>query len=152
MSQKGKLKPCPFCGHAGFAGKHKYYSKKNIVRCGSDGGDLCPLFPSTGTIEKEELPNAIKAWNRRVAFEPDSPVDKLVTALEDAVTNMGHDAVEGVGEWETGMHCGLEDRGITDRYEACRYGHDVALEKVQEWIIDGLTEALAAYRKAEKEK
>lgn len=33
--------------------------------------------------------------------------------------------------------CGLEDRGITDRYEACRYGFDKAIDQVAE-IIDGI--------------
>lgn len=39
---------------------------------------------------------------------------------------------------EQGMGCGLEDRGITDRYEAMRYGWDQALERVAE-RIDGYT-------------
>lgn len=30
---------------------------------------------------------------------------------------------------EEGMGCGLEDRGITDRYEACRYGFDCAVDE-----------------------
>ncbi|HLV84205.1 MAG TPA: hypothetical protein VKY62_10555 [Devosia sp.] len=35
---------------------------------------------------------------------------------------------------EQGMGCGLEDRNITDRYEAMRYGWDEALERVAENI------------------
>ena len=35
---------------------------------------------------------------------------------------------------EHAMGCGLEDRGITDRYEAMRYGWDEALEKAWEAI------------------
>lgn len=31
---------------------------------------------------------------------------------------------------EQAMGCGLEDKGITDRYEACRYGFDQAVEMV----------------------
>ncbi|MGZ4968071.1 MAG: hypothetical protein ACXV8O_01530 [Methylobacter sp.] len=31
---------------------------------------------------------------------------------------------------EQGMGCGLEDRNITDRYEAMRYGWDCALDAV----------------------
>lgn len=33
---------------------------------------------------------------------------------------------------EQGMGCGLEDRGITDRYQAMRYGWDEAIERVAE--------------------
>ena len=35
---------------------------------------------------------------------------------------------------EQAMGCGLEDRGITDRYEAMRYGWDEALERAWEAI------------------
>ena len=39
-------------------------------------------------------------------------------------------------EWpeyhEQGMGCGLEDRCITDRYEAMRYGWECALDRVDE--------------------
>lgn len=34
------------------------------------------------------------------------------------------------------MGCGLEDRGITDRYEACRHGFECALERVGGAIED----------------
>lgn len=33
---------------------------------------------------------------------------------------------------DSGMGCGLEDRGITDRYEAMRHGWECALERVAE--------------------
>jgi hypothetical protein len=52
-----------------------------------------------------------------------------------------------LGEWEAfrsgfenlsyhyeGMGCGIEDRGITDRYAACEHGWDCAMERVAEWI------------------
>ena len=35
-----------------------------------------------------------------------------------------------------GMGCGLEDRGITDRYEAMRYGWDCAIDAMAERIPD----------------
>ncbi len=68
--------------------------------------------------------------------------ERLKAALWAAVNQMNSDPLNANGEWETGMFCGLEDVDITDRYMACRYGYDRALEKVQEWIIDGLVEAL----------
>lgn len=36
---------------------------------------------------------------------------------------------------EEGMGCGLEDRGITDRYEACYYGWNEAMERVYGEVI-----------------
>lgn len=41
------------------------------------------------------------------------------------------------------MGCGLEDRGIKDRYDAMRYGWDSAVERVAE-RINGFVESLAA--------
>ncbi|HDU5733488.1 TPA: hypothetical protein RFV79_001275 [Klebsiella pneumoniae] len=34
-----------------------------------------------------------------------------------------------------GMGCGLEDLGITDRYDACRYGWDEAMERIYGEVI-----------------
>jgi hypothetical protein len=39
-----------------------------------------------------------------------------------------------------GMGCGLEDRGITDRYDACRYGWDEAMERVYGEVIPNTEE------------
>lgn len=36
-------------------------------------------------------------------------------------------------QWQ-GMGCGLEDRGITDRYEACHYGFQEAIARCHEMI------------------
>lgn len=39
-----------------------------------------------------------------------------------------------------GMGCGLEDRGITDRYEAMQYGWDEAIERCASEVIDPIFE------------
>lgn len=51
---------------------------------------------------------------------------------------------------ELGMGCGLEDRNITDRYEAMRYGWDKALDRVAE-IIDDLGPLYEAPQTAEQQ-
>lgn len=68
---------------------------------------------------------------------------ELLEELQQAVETMQGDPVQGVGEWQSGLFCGLEDRGITDRYEACQHGYNKALDRVQEWIIDGMDNAIA---------
>ncbi len=60
-----KLKPCPFCKHAGYAGQHTHSLGKFIVRCGSSG-ENCPFFPSSGPIDNKDLNEYIKVWNRRL--------------------------------------------------------------------------------------
>lgn len=48
-----------------------------------------------------------------------------------------------------GMGCGIEDRGIADRYEAARYGWDEAMERIYSEVIsfteDTETPATDAY-------
>lgn len=42
--------------------------------------------------------------------------------------------IENLGYYPEGMGCGIEDCGITDRYEACEYGWNEAIEAVVEVI------------------
>ena len=66
---------------------------------------------------------------------------ELVEGMKEAVREMQNDAILCRNDWRTGMFCGLEDRQITDRYNAADYGVEHTLEKVQERII-GPIEAL----------
>jgi len=45
---------------------------------------------------------------------------------------------------EQGMGCGLEDRGITDRYEAMRYGWDEAIDRIHMEVVGPAIEAIRA--------
>ena len=81
----------------------------------------------------EDLANA-----RLITAAPD-----LLEACEAALKSMEDPPVQCTGEWETGLFCGLEDRDITDRYDACRHGYDMALEKVREWMLEMLEDAIA---------
>ena len=47
---------------------------------------------------------------------------------------------------EQGMGCGLEDQGITDRYDACRYGYEQALEDVNNDVVNDLERQLEEAR------
>ncbi len=69
-------------------------------------------------------------------------LDKGKRTIRAAIETMTSGSIQATGEWQTGMFCGLEDRDIVDRYDACMYGYEKALARVQEWIIDGLEQAL----------
>jgi hypothetical protein len=43
-----------------------------------------------------------------------------------------------------GMGCGIEDNSITDRYEACKYGYESAVEDCSNDIISSLKDDLIA--------
>ena len=74
-------------------------------------------------------------------------IEKLEKAVQLAINGMDSDSITLLGEYHTGLYCGLEDRGITDRYYACDYGYEKALEKVEEWVIETLREALKGCKK-----
>ena len=90
----------------------------------------------SGCITLDELREArveLEATNRQVEILSDALAESRqeVAALK-AVQPVAFD------DWpqyhEHAMGCGLEDRGITDRYDAMRYGWDEALERAWEAV------------------
>jgi hypothetical protein len=81
-----------------------------------------PIIPADRTEGGYQHPDAQAAWD----------------AWQAALSHAEGEAVEiEAPEFHAeGMGCGLEDRGITDRYEAMEYGFNEAVEQY-EAIIDG---------------
>lgn len=68
---------------------------------------------------------------------------KLKAALQEIKDGPGEeDSIRLTADYETGLFCGLEDRTISDRYEACIYGFEKAVERVSEWAQGIAEEAL----------
>lgn len=59
--------------------------------------------------------------------------------------------IENLNYYPEGMGCGIEDCGITDRYEACEYGWNEAIEAVVE-AISNMRETISEMETVEKEK
>lgn len=59
--------------------------------------------------------------------------------------------IENLNYYPDGMGCGIEDCGITDRYEACEYGWNEAIEAVIE-AINNMRETISEIGTVEKEK
>ena len=97
-----------------------------------------PKWKHTLIIQTEDRDELCDRLDRAEAINKD-----LLEVLKDALKNMDGDAVQCVGDWQKGMFCGLEDINITDRYEACMFGYEKALEKIQEWVICGFEAAIA---------
>ncbi|WP_414466543.1 hypothetical protein [Klebsiella aerogenes] len=68
----------------------------------------------------------LQDWVKKLAAE-----NVALKAIVDSVTDLSN---EPQYHYE-GMGCGLEDRGITDRYEAMQYGWDEAMERVYGEVI-----------------
>lgn len=77
--------------------------------------------------------NALADQNAQLAAE------NVALALENVVMKQIVDSVTNLDNepqyHDEGMGCGLEDRGITDRYDACRYGWDEAMERIYGEVI-----------------
>ncbi|WP_369281189.1 hypothetical protein [Klebsiella quasipneumoniae] len=70
--------------------------------------------------------NVLADQNAQLAAE-----NVAMKQIIDSVTNLDNEPQYH----DEGMGCGLEDRGITDRYDACRYGWDEAMERVYGEVI-----------------
>ncbi|ENK2741147.1 hypothetical protein AB3C09_005691, partial [Klebsiella variicola] len=65
------------------------------------------------------------------AFKQLAAENMEMKQIIDSVTNLDNEPQYH----DEGMGCGLEDRGITDRYDACRYGWDEAMERIYGEVI-----------------
>jgi len=97
------------------------------------------LTAALATIEKcREITNCpdgvdLQDWVKQLAAENVGlALDNLaLKQIVDSVTDLSNEPQYHA----EGMGCGLEDRGITDRYDACRYGWDEAMERVYGEVI-----------------
>ncbi|WP_227655846.1 hypothetical protein [Klebsiella pneumoniae] len=65
------------------------------------------------------------------AFKQLAAENVAMKQIIDSVTNLDNEPQYH----DEGMGCGLEDRGITDRYDACRYGWGEAMERIYGEVI-----------------
>jgi len=79
-------------------------------------------------------------WTK--AYQLEATVSDLFEALKEAVKGFESESVQAHGDYYRGLCCGLEDRDITDRYEAMEYGYDRAIGRVQDEVIAVLEEAI----------
>lgn len=88
-------------------------------------------------ILKKQLSNAEEAGRRMAKrlFEVEKERDALAAKLKE-LEEQEPVAINWPEYHYGGMGCGLEDRGITDRYEAMRHGWDCALDRAAEAIPD----------------
>jgi hypothetical protein len=121
--------------------KWPYTIKVRDTKINDDLGGLGQnIYTTSGSgYERQEytrtdIANArIDTANARIA--------ELEAALRDALASCSHDIPE---YHEQGMGCGLEDRNITDRYEAMSFGWEKAMERAESEIISNTQEILTA--------
>lgn len=111
----------------------RVWEKTMMEVCGEDGPVSVDSEIRSLQALRDTAMQALKSQVEQLAAE------NVALALEnvamkqivDSVTNLDNEPQYHA----EGMGCGLEDRGITDRYDACRYGWDEAMERVYGEVI-----------------
>ncbi|HBQ8759841.1 TPA: hypothetical protein L9B23_001753 [Klebsiella quasipneumoniae] len=96
--------------------------------------ELIASLESTGelSIREQKFLKLAKAHVQLAAENAVLALENLaMKQIVDSVTNLDNEPQYH----DEGMGCGLEDRGITDRYDACRYGWDEAMERIYGEVI-----------------
>lgn len=84
------------------------------------------------SIREQKFLKLAKAFNQLTAENVALALENVaMKQIVDSVTNLDNEPQYH----DEGMGCGLEDRDITDRYDACRYGWDEAMERIYGDVI-----------------
>lgn len=89
--------------------------------------ELIASLESAGELSIRET----KVMALAKAYQQLAAENVAMKQIVDSVTNLDNEPQYH----DEGMGCGLEDRGITDRYDACRYGWDEAMERIYGEVI-----------------
>ena len=101
--------------------------------------ELIASFESAGelSIREQKFLKLAKAFKQMAAENVALALENVaMKQIVDSVTNLDNEPQYH----DEGMGCGLEDRGITDRYDACRYGWDEAMERIYGEVIPSADE------------
>lgn len=96
--------------------------------------ELIASLESAGelSIREQKFLKLAKAYQHLAAENVALALENVaMKQIIDSVTNLDNEPQYHA----EGMGCGLEDRGITDRYDACRYGWDEAMERIYGEVI-----------------
>lgn len=111
----------------------RVWEKTMMEVCGEDGPVSVASEIRSLQALRDTAMQALKSQVEQLAAE------NVALALENVAMKQIVDSVTSLDNepqyHAEGMGCGLEDRGITDRYDACRYGWDEAMERVYGEVI-----------------
>jgi regulator of replication initiation timing len=109
------------------------WGKTMMEVCGEDGPASVAAEIRNLRALRDTALQALKSQVEQLAAE------NVALALENVAMKQIVDSVTNLDNepqyHDEGMGCGLEDRGITDRYDACRYGWDEAMERIYGEVI-----------------
>ena len=77
------------------------------------------------------------------SIQTPAAIPEVVEALKRIANCTDAPDIDATGEWQQGLHCGVEDRDCQNRYDGADYGHTVGVEKALEWASNEAKYALA---------
>jgi hypothetical protein len=90
-------------------------------------------------IAWEDIAAALRAERAKFAAEN----ERMRKVLEDMAALSCPDIPSlDVGDMRKGLHCGVEDRNLRDRYDGADYGFEDACERWTEWVTNTVRAAL----------
>lgn len=89
-----------------------------------------------GYVDDAPAWHELKQWVSPQTAERDR-LKEQVSHLMELITDIENPG----GDYYTGLHCGIEDVGITDRYQAADHGWNKAFEYIDSIFADILKEA-----------
>lgn len=122
-------------GEVAAGGAQNLDDLRGLLECAAD--TQCGI-----ALDYEEIEMLLGAWP-----SPASDVTELREALQD--WEQFRDAFDALTYHAEGMGCGIEDRGITDRYAACEFGWDQAMKRVAEQMPESSAALLRSEPKGE---
>lgn len=138
--------------------KGSWKARGRLVHSESDDSLIAAVYPATQQDEAVAKANAHLAAKACEAphecSDPQCPgnvnrrkleaYDGLLAAYNAILAGpVDEPQIELTGEYHTGLHCGLEDRDISDRYDACDYGFEKGVERALEWAYGVVETAIA---------
>ena len=111
--------------------------------------------PRTDALVKQSETDLLAITSYKKAVELSRALERELNAAKLALLRISEckDApdIDPVGDVEFGLHCGVEDRSCTDRYDGANFGYAQGVERTLEWSSNEAKHALEA-AKAEIER
>jgi len=95
-------------------------------------------------VERLKDSSWVKHWYDQAGFEAAKRIEELEAFLSEVKSALEHEPEYH----DQGMGCGLEDRNITDRYEAMSHGWDQASERIFSETIGAANDVIDAALKS----
>ena len=104
---------------------------KDKVEC-PDCGGTCEVSLEVAAKQAARLEEAAAPNLKR-------RLDAALAALERLKALTDSPDIDASGDWQVGLHCGVEDRGLSGLYQGADFGHAVGVEKTLEWARNEAT-------------